>query len=159
MVVPILTLNVTKAGIPKLHTINKIKLKKPVFLTDEDAMAAFAAAYLYRDRPAEEIAYVIGLNTKCRPVGVSEISHGTIDMALIRPREVYIRALLMGAASIYITHNHVSGNPEPSHADMIETHFLSKVGTMIGIPLVYHIVIGDWSYSVVGNGPIDRPVE
>ena len=127
MIVPIFTLNVTKAGTPKLRTINKIELKKPLFLTDEDAMAAFAAAYLYRNRPAEEIAYVIGMNTKCRPIGVSEISHGTIDMALIRPREVYIRALLMGATSICITHNHVSGNPEPSHADMVETLFYQKL--------------------------------
>ena len=58
---------------------------------------------------AEESAYMLCLNTHLRANAVFEVTHGTIDMSLINPREIFQRALMAGAASIIMWHNHPSG--------------------------------------------------
>ncbi|MPM40951.1 hypothetical protein SDC9_87600 [bioreactor metagenome] len=52
-------------------------------------------------------------------------------------------ALLSNAASIMVAHNHPSGNPEPSEADLVTTKKLEEVGDLMGIRLLDHLIIGD----------------
>ena len=92
---------------------------------------------------AEEYAYLLTLNTKGDITGVFEISHGTVSNCLVSPREVFSRALMVGATGIILVHNHPSGYPEPSREDMHLTKRLKKAGELIGIELLDHIIIGD----------------
>ena len=92
---------------------------------------------------AEEYAYLLTLNTKGDITGVFEISHGTVSNCLVSPREIFNRALMIGATAIILVHNHPSGYPEPSHDDILLTERVKKAGELIGIELLDHIIIGD----------------
>ncbi len=92
---------------------------------------------------AEEYAYLLTLNTKGDITGVFEISHGTVSNCLVSPREIFNKALMIGATAIILVHNHPSGYPEPSHEDIRITERIKKAGELIGIELLDHIIIGD----------------
>lgn len=53
----------------------------------------------HANKLAEEYVWIIALNTKCYPIGIFEVSHGTVNMSLVRNREIFIRLLLSGASS------------------------------------------------------------
>jgi len=91
---------------------------------------------------AEEFLFMIALNTKCRPLGFFEISHGTVNASIVSPREIFIRAILSGATSIIITHNHPSFSSEPSIEDIKITKRIKEAGELIGIKLLDHVIIG-----------------
>ena len=90
---------------------------------------------------SEEYFYLICLNTASRVVGVHEISHGTLDSAMIHPREVFKRALLNNAYGVILVHNHPSGNPTPSEPDIETTHRLVEAGKLLGVPVVDHVIV------------------
>lgn len=90
-----------------------------------------------------EVLRLLLLNTRSRLIGESIISTGTVDTALISPRELFIEALQRGAVSIVLLHNHPSGDPTPSRADVRITKRLYEAGSMIGIELLDHIIIGN----------------
>ena len=92
---------------------------------------------------AEEYVYMIAFNTKMKILGVFEVGHGTVKEALISPRELFIRALLCGASSIILVHNHVSGDTEPSKEDLKVTKRIKEAGDLICIKLLDHIIIGN----------------
>ena len=71
---------------------------------------------------------------------------GTVNQALFSPREIYLEALKHDAVNIILIHNHPSGSTKPSHADCLATKRVSEAGSMIGIELLDHIIIGDGSY-------------
>lgn len=68
--------------------------------------------------------------------------HGTVDQAPVYPREVVRRALELHASSIIMVHNHPSGRPDPSKADIAMTREVEKAAQAVGISLHDHIVIG-----------------
>lgn len=97
-------------------------------------------------KQTEEYLYEICFNTKMKPVGVFEISHGTLDASLVRPREIYQKALMCGAHNIVIVHNHPSGVCKPSNEDIEVTKRVRKAGELMGIQTVDSIIIGDNEY-------------
>lgn len=99
------------------------------------------------DRQAEEYVYMIALNTKGRILGVFEISHGAVSQSLCVPREIFIRALLCGASSIILAHNHPSGDVTPSKEDVAVYKRIKETGEMIGINLIDNIIVGDTYFS------------
>lgn len=86
------------------------------------------------------------LNTKSRLIGTTDISRGTVNASIISPRELFVEALQKNAVYIILLHNHPSGDPTPSEADICATNKISKAGEMIGIDLLDHIIIGDNCY-------------
>lgn len=94
----------------------------------------------------EEHCYMLGLNNKGKLIGLFFISKGTVNMTCLNPREVFMRALLIGASSIALCHNHPSGDPEPSRQDMEMTKRFKEAGELLGIPVMDHIIIGGSSY-------------
>ena len=92
---------------------------------------------------AEEYMYLLTLNTKGDITGIFEISHGTASKCLVSPREIFSRALMIGATGIILVHNHPSGYPEPSSDDIAITKRIKQAGELIGIELLDHIIIGD----------------
>lgn len=97
-------------------------------------------------RMAEEHCYMIGMNSTGKILGIFFISKGTVNNSLITPREVYMRALLIGAVQIILCHNHPSGNVLPSNTDTKLTQKIKEAGEMLYINLADHIVIGKDSY-------------
>jgi DNA repair protein RadC len=61
----------------------------------------------------------------------------------VHPRELFRPAVLAGAAAIVVTHNHPSGDPEPSAEDLALTRRLVAAGTLLGIELLDHVITGD----------------
>ncbi len=94
----------------------------------------------------QELMKLLMLNTKAKLVGETDVSKGTVNASLITPRELFIEALQKNAVSIVILHNHPSGDPTPSREDMLTTRRILDAGTLIGIELLDHIIIGNNCY-------------
>ena len=87
------------------------------------------------------------LNTKNEPTNISVVSLGTLNKAIVHPREVFKTAILSNAASIMAFHNHPSGNTEPSQQDIQLTNRLYEAGELLGIKLLDHLIIGDGTFT------------
>ena len=87
------------------------------------------------------------LNTKNEPTNISVVSVGTLNKAIVHPREVFKTAILSNAASIMAFHNHPSGDTIPSDQDIQLTHRLVEAGELLGIKLLDHLIIGDRSFT------------
>jgi DNA repair protein RadC len=83
------------------------------------------------------------LNTKNQVLARETLSVGTLNASLVHPREVFRAAIKRGCASIICIHNHPSGDPTPSPEDISLTRRLHEAGTLIGIDVLDHIIIGD----------------
>lgn len=77
---------------------------------------------------------------------VFEISHGTVKMSVVSPREVFQKALLANAVGIILLHNHPSGDCTPSKEDINVTKRLMESGDIIGVNVLDHLVIGRPGY-------------
>ena len=86
---------------------------------------------------------VVCLDTKNQPVSIEIVSIGTVNSAMVHPREVFKLAVLSNASKIICFHNHPSGNTNFSKEDEVITNRLKKCGEILGIELVDHIVVGD----------------
>lgn len=86
---------------------------------------------------------VVCLDTKSQPVSIEIVSIGTVNSAMVHPREVFKVAVLTNASKIICFHNHPSGNTNFSKEDEVITNRLKKCGEILGIELVDHIVVGD----------------
>lgn len=111
-----------------------------------EEIARLMCNLLHMDRLAEERCYMIALNNSLKALGICFISKGTANASLVSPRELYIRALLMGAVQIIICHNHPSGNAVPTETDIELTNKIKEAGKLINVNLADHIVIGGDSY-------------
>ncbi|SHJ90352.1 RadC family protein [Hespellia stercorisuis] len=87
------------------------------------------------------------LNTRMKLIGESNISKGTVNMAIISPRELFVEALQKNAVAIVLLHNHPSGDSTPSKEDVLTTRRIRDAGALIGIELLDHIIIGDNEYA------------
>ena len=85
---------------------------------------------------------VVFLNTRRRMIGVQNLSQGTLDTLLVHPREVFRRAIAVGAAAIVVVHNHPSGDPTPSEQDIKVTRDLMRAGQLLKIDLLDHVILG-----------------
>jgi DNA repair protein RadC len=107
-----------------------------------------AAAYLlpaFGARPVEHFGVVL-LDTKHRVLRSTVVASGTLNTTIVLPRDVFREAMLGGAAAVIAFHNHPSGDPTPSADDFELTRRLAAAGTLVGIELVDHVVLGDARY-------------
>ena len=106
------------------------------------------AAYYMEDMRyyRQEHLKLLMLNTRSRLIGESEISRGTVNMSVISPRELFIEALQKNAVYIILLHNHPSGDPMPSREDILVTQRIREGGSLLGIELLDHLIIGDNCY-------------
>jgi DNA repair protein RadC len=97
--------------------------------------------------PECECLVVIILNTRRRIKGHYLVSIGTLDTILCHPREIFRLAVMASAAAIVIAHNHPSGDPSPSEADIKITRDLIRAGQLLKIEVLDHIILGQPSHS------------
>lgn len=86
------------------------------------------------------------LNTKNGIIGKETLSIGTLNASLVHPREVFREAIRYNSASIICVHNHPSGDPTPSPEDISITKRLREAGSLIGIEILDHLIIGDGKF-------------
>ncbi len=97
--------------------------------------------------PECECMAVLMLNTRKRVKGHQLLTIGTMDTLLVHAREVFRGAIIAAAASIAVIHNHPSGDPTPSEADVKVTRDLIRAGQLLKLELVDHVVIGNGKHS------------
>ncbi len=111
------------------------------------ADAATVLRELIGDRDRETFA-VLMLNAKHSLIAGHIASVGTLDYATVEPRQVFRAAILRGALSVILGHNHPSGDVHPSPADRAVTEHLVKAGQLLGIRVLDHIIValgGAWT--------------
>jgi DNA repair protein RadC len=87
------------------------------------------------------------LNSRHQVLRRDIISIGSLNASIVHPREVYLPAIAVSAASLVLAHNHPSGDPTPSEEDMAITRRLQEAGRLLGIELVDHVVVARESYA------------
>jgi len=85
---------------------------------------------------------VLYLDTKNRLILDQHVGDGTVDEASIHPREVINMAVNRGATALILVHNHPSGNPEPSRADIQITQRIAEAGRLMGVTVHDHVIVG-----------------
>ena len=89
-----------------------------------------------------ELFCIVNLQADLKPINMNIISAGCLNEAMAHPREILKTAILSNANSMMLFHNHPSGTVSPSDIDIRTTARLQEVGTLMGIPLTDHIIIG-----------------
>ncbi len=125
----------------KLIKENDLKAKSIKGITD--------AARFIQDLISDfdrELFVSVNVDNKNKPLNYSIISIGSLDSALVHPREVFKAAILSSACSVLFFHNHPSGNVEPSIQDITTTDRLVKAGNLLEISVLDHIIVTEDNY-------------
>ena len=102
------------------------------------------AEYLREDNRGYDVErlQIVLLNTRRRLIRVEKLTTGTLDTTLVDPREVFKQAIALKASAVVIVHNHPSGDPSPSEADIKVTRDLIRVGKLLKIDVLDHVILG-----------------
>ena len=107
-----------------------------------------------------ELFCIVNLQADLTPINMNIVSVGSLNEALINPREIFKSAILSNAHSMMLIHNHPSGNLTPSTSDIQTTARMQKLGELMGISLVDHIITGRngnyYSFRDKGEFPDSR---
>ncbi|KJS03871.1 MAG: hypothetical protein VR68_00330 [Peptococcaceae bacterium BRH_c4a] len=113
---------------------------RPSIKGPEDAAVMVMEEMRHLDR---EHFCALLLNTKHQVLARETISVGTLNASVVHPRELFKAAIKKSAAAVILVHNHPSGDPDPSREDLEITRRLQDAGSIIGIEVLDHIIIGD----------------
>lgn len=150
-----------QASLTDLQTVKGVGRDKAVTLAAGFALARKMAEELRQEGPTldtpERIADLLReanrnyevehfqavlLNTRRKLIRVEHVSQGTLDTILVHPREVFKTAIAANAAAVVLVHNHPSGDPTPSEADIKVTRDLIRAGQLLKIDVLDHVIIG-----------------
>ena len=95
----------------------------------------------FRDKEIEEF-HTLLLDTRRRLIRAEQITTGILDTAIVHPREVFKKAIAANASALVLVHNHPSGDPTPSKADIQVTRDLIRAGQLLKIDVLDHVIIG-----------------
>ena len=115
-----------------------------VFRTPDLVAQYFMEQLRHKDT---ECVIMVSLDSKGRMISEKKLSEGSVRMSLISPREIFLEALRVRAVNFVLVHNHPSGDPTPSRMDRELTENVCKLGEMMDILLLDHIIIGDNRYA------------
>jgi DNA repair protein RadC len=118
---------------------------KPVgdLLNDPALVKTFARSWAGLGDADQETTWALYLTARNRLISAKTCYVGTLDRAVVEPRQILVGALLEGAAAIILCHNHPSGDPTPSREDREFTRRLATAAETVGIRLLDHVVIGN----------------
>ena len=137
-------------------TTRKVTIEQGNFkhaITDSELAASVLRELLALE--AQEVFGALLLNASNRILGYHEVARGGIDSCQVDARVLFRAALLVGASSVIVAHNHPSGQVEPSSEDIRLTMRLVAAGNMIGIRVLDHIIVSDnpVTYSFASHRP------
>lgn len=125
--------------------ISASSAKTGLVFTRSSTVAAYYMEQL-RHRNTECLM-LLCLDSKGQLIHEKKLSDGSVKMAYVSPREIFLEALQNKAVNIILLHNHPSGDPTPSLADRQLTENIVELGNKLDIPLIDHIIIGDNRYT------------
>lgn len=134
-------MNIQKTSL-RLVREEKASYDVPSIHEPKDAAEAFERVF-HLTEEAQEVLVAFFLSTKNEIVGASEITRGSLTESMVPISQIFKAALLHNAASIMVAHNHPSGDPTPSTADIMATLHLQDAGKVMEINVLDHIIIGD----------------
>lgn len=157
----------------KLHGIGKVKAVQILCVAElAKRMAKAASARRIAFRCPQEIAAyymedlrhleheetkAVFLDSKMNLIGDRTVFRGSVSISLFEPREILIEALRAGAVNVVMLHNHPTGDPTPSSADISSTLRLKQACQVTGLRLEDHIIIGDNCYiSMKESGVLQK---
>lgn len=111
------------------------------YTIDEPAKAANYLRLKLANMDREEFA-VLFLDMKHRVIAAKRLFMGTVRGCMVSPREICREALRHNASAVLLAHNHPSGDPEPSQADVILTHRIIQALEVLDVNVLDHVVVG-----------------
>lgn len=123
----------------------------PAVLDQPELIPAYLESAI-EEHPLVEGFYVIMLNRRNRALGYHMVSLGTVGSTLVHPREVFKPAILASASAVIVSHNHPSGDPSPSAADVRVTRTLREAAQVLDISLLDHVIVGQPDTDPTGLG-------
>ncbi len=106
----------------------------------------------YLDGADREHFCIAMLDRKGNLIGLNTVSIGGLHSSVVHPREVFKPAIILGAASIILCHNHPSGDTTPSREDIDVTRKLVEGGRILSIEVLDHVIVGDGYCSMKERG-------
>ncbi len=122
----------------------------------EDITKVFKEVYnlLSKEDKHKEVVYVAGLDNRNRILYIDLVTFGTVNHASPVIRETLRQAIIRNAVSIIVCHNHPSGSSTPGPDDNSFTKKLKNACDVLGINLLDHIILGDYTYSYADEGKL-----
>lgn len=120
-------------------TTRRYRGRQPRVIRGPDDVLTALGPKLKREQ--REHFVVLLLNARHEVHSRETVSVGSLNASIVHPREVFRPAILAGAASIVLVHNHPSGDPEPSEEDLTITKRLVQVGDLLGIGVLDHVIV------------------
>ena len=139
------------------RTLIRTALERPQYLSPQQL-----AGYLLPQYGAASVEQfgIVMLDTKHRLIRVKLVAIGSLDSAVVFPREVFREATAAAAAAIVLFHNHPSGDPTPSTDDLLLTRRMLRAGDIMGIDVIDHLILADQRYySLAEAGKLAARVE
>jgi len=143
-----------KAKLPEIQLKYKASIfSKAKVSTSQEANTIIKNFYNADTIEYIETVYALYLNRANNTIGWQMISTGGMSAAIIDLKVLFASALTCGASGIILSHNHPSGRIEPSNEDISITEKISKVGKLMDIKLLDHLIVtSDSYYSLADNG-------
>jgi DNA repair protein RadC len=133
------------------RTLMRAHRDRPQLLSAAQTVAHLMPAF--GGRLVEQFGVVL-LDAKYRVIRTTLVATGTLNSTIVEPRDVYREAAMGAASAVVVFHNHPSGDPAPSPSDVELTWRLKAAGTLMGIQLLDHVILGDaryFSFKEAGN--------
>ena len=150
-----------RASLEELQEVKGIGRDKAVALKSAFTLARRMAAEIQQTAPLLDTPGAVAelLREECRPYGVEHffaillntrrrlirkihLTNGTLDAAIVHPRDVFRHAVAANASAVVLVHNHPSGDPTPSKADISVTRDLVRAGQLLKIEVLDHVILG-----------------
>lgn len=130
------------------------KRKVPVRITDIEQLKTMLLVDMMALK--QEVFAIMLFDRRWQYIKSVRVSEGTVEQALVHPREVFYHAIKNMASAIVLAHNHPSGDCRPGRADMNTTRRIVSAGRLIGIDVADHIIVGNGEcYSMHCEGDMD----
>lgn len=129
----------------RLNVVNVRLVKEPALYSETKIAGPEDVVNLMRDELRtydREVFCILNLKTDGSVINMSVVSIGTLNAAIVSPREIFKSSILSNAAAIIAFHNHPSGSVKPSQEDIDVTNRLDECGKILDIKLLDHIIVG-----------------
>lgn len=136
-----------KAAFRLANKITEQRLTEDPLLDTPERIANFMREQ-FRDATRENF-FAIFLNKRRHLIRREHLTHGTAEVILVHPRDVFQRAIAANATGVVLVHNHPSGDPTPSEADISVTKDLIRAGYLLRIEI--------WDHIIIGRPTVERP--
>ena len=134
-----------KLTLAAAHRMSSASIERKTVLSSWDAVIAHCRTVMaFGEREEFRILF---LDKKNQLIADEVQQTGTVDHTPVYPREVVKRALELSASAVVLVHNHPSGDPTPSRADVTMTRQIVEIGTPLGIAVHDHVIVGKQGHA------------